>query len=75
MQRLAGVVTENPARFFAVLAGVAFVILLATLIAQVAVALVCEVGHFCNNSGPALSDWHYGALLSNCVLLVDGFWI
>ncbi|KAK9906379.1 hypothetical protein WJX75_000870 [Coccomyxa subellipsoidea] len=43
MQRLAGVVTENPARFFAVLAGVAFVVLLATLIAQVAVALVCEV--------------------------------
>ncbi|EIE24352.1 hypothetical protein COCSUDRAFT_65860 [Coccomyxa subellipsoidea C-169] len=43
MQRLAGVITDNPARVFAVLAGVAFVVLLATLIAQIAVALVCEV--------------------------------
>ena len=55
MQRLAGVVTENPARFFAVLAGVAFVVLLATLIAQVAVALVCEVGTLFANTQALLS--------------------
>ncbi|CAL8462081.1 g1612 [Coccomyxa elongata] len=43
MQRLAHRVSDNPARFFAILAGVSFVVLLATLIAQVTMALVCEV--------------------------------
>lgn len=43
MQRLAHRISSNPARFFAILAGVSFVVLLATLIAQVTMTLVCEV--------------------------------